>query len=97
MAHEQQGEFYTLTDCTTQEIKTVVEELDLCQRFLKHGLPDGSYNITGPNVNLDLFRHQGVVYPAGGALGTTHFPRRSLQECQEAFADSEWRNRFSAN
>ncbi len=99
MTHVKQRECYTLTDLTTEEVKTVVEDLDLCQRFLKHSLPDGSYNISGPNVNLDLFRHHGVVYPAGGVLGNTHFPRRSLEECQEVFAGADfgWPMRFSDN
>ena len=90
MARKKQGDSFTLTDSTTKEVKTIVEQLDLCVRYLKHSLPDGNYNITGPNINLDLFKHQGVVYPAGGELGGKNFPRRSLKECQDVFGDTDF-------
>lgn len=90
MARKKQDDCYTLTDLTTKEVKTIVEEFDLCARFLKHGLPDGNYNITGPKINLDLFKHQGIVYPAGGEVGGKNFPRRSLKECQEVFTDADF-------
>jgi hypothetical protein len=58
---------------------------DQIDRFLRRYVPDGTYTMTGPGVDVTYRRHNGVVYPVRGVLDGRKLP--SLDDCLEVVGD----------
>lgn len=66
----------------------VVAERESVLDHLKNACPDGEYIVKGPGIDAVFYRHDGIVYPAGGSLDGETMSRLSLEECIQAYSRS---------